>query len=302
MNLYDMPENIRVLLELITSREDWPQPESLLHPMLPVPELRVDMLPQVIADSVFDEAERMSCPPDYIAVAVVVALGAVIGSTVLVRPKQYDYWFVVCNLWGAVIGYPGTKKSAAINAGVGNVYRLNSAAQDAHRMEVCTADMQKQATESQIKSLEREIRQYSAKTKNDSTAAYDKAEAGQMKLLILENKLQDLKAKKFDVPPVKRYFTNDATIESIGAIASQNPRGLMVLQDELMSLLTSFEKNGRESDRQAYLTGWNGDSPLHIDRITRGNIYIENFCLSVLGGIQPDVFLSYTAVAAEGGG
>jgi hypothetical protein len=122
-----------------------------------------------------------------------------------------------------------------------------------------------------------------------------------MKLHLLESQLQELTTKTFEVEPVKRYFTNDATIEAIGILAKENPRGILVLLDELMSLLMSFEKPGREADRQAYLTGWNGDSAMHTDRITRGCIYVENFCLSVLGGIQPDVFQAYMAGAAAGG-
>jgi hypothetical protein len=179
MNMYDMPEPIRALLALITSQEDWATPEPLLQPMPAVPQLAPNMLPKVLSDVVFDEAERMSCPPDYIAASLVVALGAVVGASAAVRPKRNDRWIVMANLWGAVIGLPGSKKSAAINAGLKNVYRMNSQAQDQHRQMVSMAEMQKQATTMQIKAVERKIKLEVSNLKKTGAAHSDKEGGGQ---------------------------------------------------------------------------------------------------------------------------
>ena len=51
-----------------------------------------------------------------------------------------------------------------------------------------------------------------------------------------------------------------------------------------------------------YLDGWNGKNSYQLDRIMRGAGYIENHCLSLLGGIQPDRLLSYLDESIKGHG
>jgi len=53
----------------------------------------------------------MQCPIDFVAVAAVTMLGSVIGTGCAIRPKQKDDWVVVPNIWGAVVGRPGGRKS-----------------------------------------------------------------------------------------------------------------------------------------------------------------------------------------------
>ena len=79
-----------------------------------------------------DIAERMQCPPDFTAAAVIVALGSVIGRRCGIRPKRHDDWAVVPNLWGAVIGRPGVLKSPAIEEALRPLHRLESEAGEAH--------------------------------------------------------------------------------------------------------------------------------------------------------------------------
>jgi hypothetical protein len=88
-------------------------------------------------------------------------------------------------------------------------------------------------------------------------------------------------------PKLKRLIINDATYEKLQVILSENPRGLIVLRDELAGLLEIFERKGHEGERPFYLTAWNGDSPYGMDRIERGSIPLEYVCLSLFGGIQP---------------
>jgi len=55
----------------------------------------------------------MPCPPDFIAAAVLVALGSIIGARCAIKPKSNDDWLVVPNLLGGIVGDPSTKKSPA---------------------------------------------------------------------------------------------------------------------------------------------------------------------------------------------
>ena len=47
-------------------------------------------LPESVAPWIADIAERMQCPPDFVAVPAMVALGAVIGRKIGVRPQRRD--------------------------------------------------------------------------------------------------------------------------------------------------------------------------------------------------------------------
>ena len=66
-----------------------------------------------------------------------------------------------------------------------------------------------------------------------------------------------------------------------------------MFRDELMGLLASWEREGREGDKAFYLEGWNGTGSFSIDRIGRGSQFIKSLCLSVFGGIQPDLLERY---------
>ena len=87
---------------------------------------------------------------------------------------------------------------------------------------------------------------------------------------------------------MRRYKTNDSTVEKLGELLRENAAGLLVLRDELVGLIAAWEREGREGERAFFLEGWNGNQSFDTDRIGRGHISIPNLCLSIFGGIQPD--------------
>ena len=58
-------------------------------------------------------------------------------------------------------------------------------------------------------------------------------------------------------PILKRYKTEDSTVEMLGQILLQNQQGILVHRDELTGWLTSLDRYGREGDRSFYLESWN---------------------------------------------
>ena len=116
--------------------------------------------------------------------------------------------------------------------------------------------------------------------------------------------LDDLRAEYASLeepePPTRqRYKTNDATIEMLSVLLNQNPRGILIFRDELIGLLVSWDKSGRETDRAFYLEAWNGTGGFTTDRIGRGTIDTQNLCVSLLGGIQPSKLAAYLAQAKD---
>src|SRR5690606_33874444 len=79
--------------------------------MPPVRTFDPAILPSTLRPWIVDIAERMQCPPDFPAVASMVALSGILGRKIALRPKQKDNWTVYPNLWGMLIGRPSLMKS-----------------------------------------------------------------------------------------------------------------------------------------------------------------------------------------------
>ena len=233
------------------------------------------MLPEPLRDSLADGVQRMSVPPDNSAAAAIVALAAVIGRKVCVRPKRHDDWTICPNLWGAVVGPPSVLKSACIEEALRHPRRIEA--------EAWTVHAQALATHKQDALI--------AKAKAESAKQQLKKATGQ-KILPSESILRDLaqevaQVESLEAPTPRRYVVNDATVEKLGELLHENSNGLLQFRDELNGFLRSMDRQGYESDRGFYLESWNGFGSYTYDRIGRGMIVILNISLSVFGGIQP---------------
>jgi hypothetical protein len=61
--------------------DGWPDPKPIVAELKPVPAFDPEtLLPDALRAWIIDEAERMPCPPDFIAAAALVALGSIIGA------------------------------------------------------------------------------------------------------------------------------------------------------------------------------------------------------------------------------
>ena len=96
-----------------------------------------------------------------------------------------------------------------------------------------------------------------------------------------------------DAPVLRRFIIHDATIEKLHDIISQNPRGILVSVDELASLISLWEDPKHQKDRKFFLKASDGKSAHTIDRILRGTVYVPNLCVSIYGGIQPEILADY---------
>lgn len=96
-------------------------------------------------------------------------------------------------------------------------------------------------------------------------------------------------------PVCERVVVADATVESLGLILSENPRGMLMVRDELVSLVHGLNqyKGGKGADRQFYLSTWSGD-PVTVDRKSDKErhgapLFVVHPILGIVGGVQPDV-------------
>jgi hypothetical protein len=258
-------------------------PDPLPDELPPVAPFDYELLPDSLRPWVQDICERIQCPPDFVAVGVMTCLATVIGRKVGIRPQSKTDWTVIPNCWGMVIGRPGILKSPALEAALSPLKRLTA---EAHkRFFVGMRDYQAAARAAKLKAEAQE--KVARKKLHDNPAA---------------DVLAVLAVDEVAVPTEKRFISNDPTPASLGVLLIENPNGLLVHRDEIVSLLKSLDREDNAEGRGFYLTGWNGDSAYTIDRIGRGmNLYIEAVCISLLGGTQPGRAAEYIRHAVKGG-
>ena len=246
------------------------QPQRLPSALLTVPELNPEHLPDAIKDAVVDIAERLQCPMDYLAVAMLSAAGAVIGNKVGIFPYANDEsWQVFPALWGGIVGDPGSKKTPSLQAAHSPLRHLESAA----------AQKYAQDFQAYTQALDKHKQDIEAWTKSKS---------------------KGLKPTPPPEPKRTRYVVHDSTYQSLGVILADNPKGVLALSDELSGLLQSLDTPGQEAARGFYLSGWSGTGGYSFDRIGRGSITLDRFCLSVFGGFQPDRVKTYVKFSQRG--
>jgi hypothetical protein len=263
----------------------WREPQELKGILPPVATLNEKIIPIPLRDWIMDIADRMQIPPDFSAAAAIVVCSSLVGRTLGVFPKEKDNWLVVPNLWAAIVGRPSLMKSPAINEVLKPLDRLIDKANERYE-DACSDYRFGELTNKALKKrLEEDIKK-----------AFKNKNADQERLRQRFNEIE-----KTALPIEKRYRTEDGTIEKIGEILRDNPRGILIHRDELIGFLRTLEKEGRDSDRSFYLEAWNGTGNFTYDRIGRGKIHIPALCLSVLGGIQPGPLSSYVSQAIKGG-
>ncbi len=263
--------------------DGWDEPAELLDALPAVEPLPMEALPPSLGAFVADVADRMQCPPDFVAVPLIVALGSVLGRQIAIAPKRSDNWTEHANLWGCIVGNPGVLKTPAMNEALRPLHELELAAFKDFEGELANWKRDRVATE---------IRASAAKQRATKDAKH--GNAFDVDAMLIPDQKE---------PEPRRYVVNDATVEALGDVLIRSPNGVLAYRDELAGLVRSFDRPGHEGARGFYLSGFTGKESYTFDRIGRGkNLRIEAVCLSVLGSIQPAILSECLREAAEESG
>jgi hypothetical protein len=258
---------------------EWPEPKPLPNGLAPVAPFEMAFLPEGVAPWVGDIAERMQCPPDFVAVPAIVALGATLGRKIGIRPQRQTDWTEVPNLWGCIVGRPGMMKSPAMSEALKPLYRLDAQAREEH-------------TEA-LKAHRHKLKLHKLKI--------DEAKAAARKALKAGGDVCPLDIEEPEEPKARRYVVNDTTYEALGEILADNPNGVLAFRDELVSLLKTLDREEYVAARGFFLSAWSGTQGYTFDRIIRGKTHIEAACVSLLGSTQPGRLADHIRIANRGG-
>jgi Protein of unknown function (DUF3987) len=245
------------LLRLRDLPEQGPIPAHVTEPPKPFP---LDALPDVLAKFVQTCAAALPCPPDFLAVPLLAVLGAAIGTTHVIEIKPG--WRESPSLWTAVVADPGSKKSPALDLVLRPLYRAQQRF--------------KQAYAEDMDAYELERAEY------DKNYAAWKREKGRT--------VDSIPAKPHE-PGYQQLFSTDATTEALAGVLEQNPRGTLFVRDELTGWARGMNqyKGGKGSDRQTWLSFWNGATVLVNRKSRKEPITIDKPFVAVTGCLPPEV-------------
>lgn len=260
---------------------DAPQPLPL--ELLPVEAFPMDALPDAFAPWVGDVSERMQCPPDFVAVPMLVAAASLVSRHVRIAPQRRTDWMESGNLWALIVGRPGWMKSPAMTQALAPMNRLEARA--AESFNAMTAQYQADALAAKLK----------AEASLNAARARLRREAGADVSSLL------IPVDDFDAPTRRRYVVNDLTYEKLGEILAANPDGVLSVRDEMRGLLLNLAREESAPARAFYLQAWSGGR-YTFDRIGRGTVTIDDARLSIIGGIQPGPLSDLLHQARRGAG
>ena len=266
--------------------DPWGDPKALPDPLPAVMAYSSDLLPQSIGAAVDDIADRMQCPPDFPAAAMLVALAALVGCRVGIRPRRYDDWLVIPNLWGCVVGRPSLKKSPAIQTAEKRIRAIEARDRERLAPDILSSDVDAMLSEAKIKALKVDI--------GKAIKADNEPEARRL--------AESIREIEEDCPPIpRRIITTDPTIEKLCDMLNVHRGGMLLWVDELVGWMRSLDREDKAGVRQQFLTLWNGQGRLNIDRIGRGETVVDSPCVGLFGCCTPGGLSEYISAAMDGG-
>lgn len=251
----------------------WPMPDMTLATAqaAPAPALPLgNVFPGGWAEWVSEAAEAAGAPPDYVAGALLSAGGSLIGNARWANP--WGEWREPPALKVALIGRPSSNKSPGLDALVGPLNELEAAENADHAER--RREWQTLATAA---ALRREAWQRDVK---------DAVKAGHAPPRM------PAEAEEPTAPQRRRLVSTDPTVEKAARLSAANPRGLLLVRDELAGWMAGMDRygaGGGGSDRAFWLQAYGG-RPWTPDRVKDGDteVSVPHLLWGIVGGIQPD--------------
>lgn len=264
------------------------KPKELSLENIAAPELAEELLPKSFKPWIMDISERMQVTPEFVMAPALVGLSSIVGRKIGIHPKQKDDWFVIPNLWGAIVARPGYFKSPTISEAMKPLDNLIEKTRSESKNNQHFINANKMVVELQLEALKENVK------RAIKAGDFESIEALKNDIARFEKENEET------ILLERRYKTNDATVEKVARLLNENPNGLLLLRDELNGWLQALNKSGREGDREFYLESWNGYGSYTVDRVGSGTLHVPALCLSVFGGIQPGKLQAYVEKTLQG--
>jgi hypothetical protein len=217
------------------------------------PNLPDGVVPEVVERFARDRGRRFGVEAGAPAVCLVTALTSAIPASNKLQMRQRDpLWTAPPIVWTALIGDPGSNKSATVNSAIRPLNALEKKWSNEYAKE-------KRAFEENEKAIKE------AKARGEPGP--DPTPKPQWRTKILGN----------------------TTTEALAMVLSENPEGVFSPFDELSAFFGGMDtyKSSKGADRPFWIQMHEGGG-YTVRRKTSDSIRIEHCAVSILGGIQPD--------------
>jgi hypothetical protein len=197
--------------EAVPFKELWREPLDLWPVSSAPTDLPLDAVPEIVARFAHDRGLRLGVAPGAVAAALITSLGALVPAGNELQMRQRDpHWTVKPILWTAIIGEPGSNKSATLAAAVAPVKALEDQWRTHYAVETRRAEIEKRTGFA------------NRSGRPDPT---------------VESPLLTAPAR----PVYRQKIVNDATTEALAPLLAENPSGLLCYVDELAGLFGSMD-------------------------------------------------------------
>lgn len=221
----------------------------------------IDQLPEVLRRFSDEVAQSVGCDSSFPAFAVLTVCAAAIGNSRQLRVK--NGWFVPPILWAVLVGESGTQKSPPLKAALAPLKERQS--RDTKAYEAASREYN-----AALKAYKRELKAWEKDREGPEPAAPQ-------------------------IPIHRRCIVGDVTIEALATVHLSNPRGVLLVRDELAGWFAGFDqyksrKSAASSEVPKWLEIYNAE-PITIDRKTGDQrvIIVPRPFTCILGGIQPGI-------------
>ncbi|MBC7853295.1 MAG: DUF3987 domain-containing protein [Pirellulaceae bacterium] len=219
----------------------------------------VATIPGVAGTFIQLSADAIDCDPAMVALPMLATCAAAIGNSLRIGIKRtYSEPSVV---WTAVVAESGTRKSSANDAPVTPIKEKDGEA---------------------IRCFNRAMEEYSA-----AMVGYKSELNSWHKSRIKTSPEPPMEPEK---PICRRFTVADTTVEALAVKLNENPRGLLLCQDELSGFFGGMNqyKQGKGGD-EPHLLAMHGARDVRVDRKNGPTIYVPRAALSICGTIQPGI-------------
>jgi hypothetical protein len=202
---------------------------------------------------------------DHVAVPLIAIFSSLVGGARRIQATRS--WSEPFALWTAVIGFSGSGKTPGI-------------------------DVTKRA----LAYIERTRKEKLGELQRKHETRLEVAKAAQKKW---KKEVEESTEAGMPAPPcppgatlpgefvTPRLYISNATIERIATLLQANPRGLLLISDELAGLFLNMCRYTNGSDREFWLECWNGKHFV-VERVNRPASTIDHLLVGITGGFQPD--------------
>ncbi|WP_019676056.1 DUF3987 domain-containing protein [Arsukibacterium perlucidum] len=280
-------KNVKVTITNRNNDSEWSEPLDMKEQLVSALPVTNDMLSKLFFEYITEQAKlRDNASQEYAAVAVLACAAALIGGSATISPKRlFKDFDLKPTLWAMIIGSPSRMKTPSAQIGLSLLrHALKTVTEPANKKLESQFETQQKLNKAKVEQLEKIAQQH-----------MDKGEEDAAKEVYLEINMLDLTKPKY-----RRPMINDCTIEALIRRVETNPLGVFLFRDELYGWLEPLERNDKAQDRSFVNEAFNGKGLYEVERISRGNLILENPTLFIMGNIQPDRLRNLISGRASG--